>query len=135
VLLGANAGLRRGEIIALEQADADYRRGQLSVARFDCCGVVGSPEGGKTRRIPMTKRLAEALSAIRHLRGFRVLYQRDGELVTETTLRSSMEGAERAGGRKRHVQMGSVPTEIRTLDRSSISTPRRCTPNALVALG
>jgi len=98
VLLGADAGLRRGEIIALEQADADYRRGQLSVARSDWCGVVGSPKGGKTRRVPMTKRLAEALSAIRQLRGPRMLYQREGERVTETTLRSWMERAERAGG-------------------------------------
>jgi integrase len=98
VLLGADAGLRRGEIIALEQADADYRRGQLTVARSDWCGQIGSPKGGKTRRIPMTKRLADALSAIRHLRGPRVLYQRDGERVTETTLRSWIERAERAGG-------------------------------------
>src|SRR3954463_6107719 len=98
VLLGADAGLRRGEIIALEQADADYRRGQLSVARSDWCGVVGSPKGGKMRRVPMTKRLAEALSAIRHLRGPRMLYQREGERVTETTLRSWIERAERAGG-------------------------------------
>ena len=69
MLLGADAGLRRGEIIALEQTDADYRRGQLSVARSDWCGVVGSPKGGG-----------------------------DGERVTETTLRGWMERAERAGG-------------------------------------
>jgi len=58
--------------------------------------VIGSPKGGKTRRVPMTKRLAEALSAIRHLRGPRALYQHDGDPVTETTLRSWMERAERA---------------------------------------
>jgi len=98
VLLGADAGLRRGEIIALEQTDADHRRGQLTIARSDWCGEIGSPKGGKTRRVPMTNRLAEALSAIRHLRGARALYQRDGEPVTETTLRSWMERAERAGG-------------------------------------
>ena len=69
MLLGADAGLRRGEIIALEQTDADYRRGQLSVARSDWCGVVGSPKGGG-----------------------------DGERVTETTLRGWMERSERAGG-------------------------------------
>jgi hypothetical protein len=49
------------------------------------------------------------------------------------------ENGERApsseANRKSHVYIRSVPTEIRTLDRSSISTPRRCTPNALVALG
>ncbi|GAC1535045.1 MAG: hypothetical protein NVS2B9_00010 [Myxococcales bacterium] len=83
VLLAGEAGLRRGEIIALEQTDVDHRRGQLTVARSDWYGEVGSPKGGRTRRIPMTKRLAEALKAIRHLRGPRALYQRTGELVTE----------------------------------------------------
>src|SRR2546428_2431400 len=59
---------------------------------------MGARRGGKTRRVRMTNRRAEALSAIRHLRGARALYQRDGEPVTETTLRSWMERAERAGG-------------------------------------
>lgn len=68
VLLGADAGLRRGEIIALETTDADHQRGRLTIARSDWCGEIGSPKGGRTRRVPMTKRLAEALSAIRHLR-------------------------------------------------------------------
>jgi integrase len=87
-----------GEIIALEQTDADHRRGLLTLARSDWCGEIGSPKGGKTRRLPMTKRLAHALSSIRHLRGPRALYQHDGEPVTETTLRSWMERAERAAG-------------------------------------
>jgi len=103
VLLGADAGLRRGEIIALEQTDADHRRGLLTVARSDWCGEIGSPKRGKTRRVPMTKRLAEALSAIRHLRGSRALYQYDGAPVTETTLRSFESGdpAARAVRRRR----------------------------------
>jgi len=67
-----------------------------SRSRSDWCGVIGSPKCGKTRRVPMTKRLAEALSAIRHLRGPRALYQHDGDPVTETKLRSWMERAERA---------------------------------------
>ena len=46
----------------------------------------------------MTTRLAAALQAIRHLRGPRMLYQRNGEPVSENTLRSWMERAERAGG-------------------------------------
>jgi len=44
------------------------------------------------------ERLAGALSAIRHLRGPRAPYQHDGEPVTETTLRTWMERAERAAG-------------------------------------
>jgi integrase len=98
VLLGGEAGLRRGEIIALEQTDVDHKRGQLTIARSDWCGQIGSPKGGKTRRVPMTKRLAEAMRAIRHLRGPRAFYKRDGEPVGAVTLRSWMERAERAGG-------------------------------------
>jgi Phage integrase, N-terminal SAM-like domain len=45
VLLGADAGLRRGEIIALEQTDADHRRGLLNVARSDWCGGDRVTEG------------------------------------------------------------------------------------------
>ena len=46
----------------------------------------------------MTTRLAAALQAIRHLRGPRMLYQRNGEPVSENTLRSGMRRAERAVG-------------------------------------
>jgi integrase len=100
VLLAGEAGLRRGEIIALDLTDADFKRGQLTIARSDWCGHVGTTKGGKTRRVPMTTRLTEALQAIRHLRGVRMLYQRDGEAISENTLRSWMERAERAAGLK-----------------------------------
>jgi site-specific recombinase XerD len=46
----------------------------------------------------MTTRLIAALQAIRHLRGQRMLYQRNGEPVSENALRSWMERAERDGG-------------------------------------
>ena len=98
VLLAGQAGLRRGEIIALDLTDADFRRGQLTIARSDWYGQIGTTKGGKTRRVPMTKRLTAALQAIRHLRGPRMLYQRNGEPVSENTLRSWLERAERAGG-------------------------------------
>ena len=98
VLLAGEAGLRRGEIIALDLTDADFRRGQLTIARSDWYGQIGTTKGGKTRRVPMTTRLTAALQAIRHLRGPRMLYQRNGEPVSENTLRSWLERAERAGG-------------------------------------
>jgi integrase len=98
VLLAGEAGLRRSEIIALDLTDADFRRGQLTIARSDWYGQIGTTKGGKTRRVPMTTRLTAALQAIRHHRGSRMLYQRNGEPVSENTLRSWMERAERAGG-------------------------------------
>jgi integrase len=86
VLLGAEAGLRVGEIVALEQADVDYKRGFLTVRRTEYRGHVDVPKGGNERRVPMTTRLAAALKAHRHLRGDRVLYCDDGSTVTEKIL-------------------------------------------------
>lgn len=96
VLLCGEAGLRRGEIVALEQIDVD--RAAVSVVRNEWMGKVGSPKGGKSRRIPMTPRLAEAVAAIRHLRGKRLLWQANGEKVQITTLQSWLETACRRAG-------------------------------------
>jgi integrase len=98
VLLGGHAGLRRGEMVALEWSDVDFKRGQLTVRRGEWEGEVVTPKGGRSRVVPMTKALQKALTAIRHLRGDRVFYQRDGSAVDETTLRSWMERAQRQAG-------------------------------------
>ena len=75
VLLGGDAGLRMGEMIALESSDLDFRRRLLNVSRSDWHGEVTSPKGGRSRQVPMTEKLAAALSAHRHLRGPKVLYR------------------------------------------------------------
>lgn len=82
VLLGGDAGLRMGEMAALEWGDLDFKRGHLHVRRQEWRGVVGLPKGGKPRTVPMTDRLASALLAHRHLRGPRVLLRDDGRSVT-----------------------------------------------------
>jgi integrase len=63
VLLGGEAGLRAGEMMALEWADVDFVKGQLCVQRSDWKGHVTSPKGGRLRYVPMTRRLAAALKA------------------------------------------------------------------------
>jgi integrase len=68
VLLGGEAGLRVGEMMALEWGDVDLVNRQLCIARSDWNGFVTSPKGGRLRRVPLTRRLAAALSAHRHLR-------------------------------------------------------------------
>ena len=98
VLLGGHAGLRRGEMVALEWSDVDLKRGLLTVRRGEWEGEVISPKGGRSRVIPMSEALKKALSDIRHLRGNRVFFQRDGSAVDETTLRSWMERAQRQAG-------------------------------------
>ncbi len=87
VLLGGDAGLRCGEMMALEWPDVDLAKRQLRVQRSDWKGTVTAPKGGRTRVVPMTVRLAGALQAHRHLRGARVLCQEDGSPLTQKVVR------------------------------------------------
>ena len=73
VLLGGDAGLGCGEMIALEWSDIDFRGGSIHVQRSDWRGYVTVPKGGRDRRVPMTKRLATLLKANRQLGGGRIL--------------------------------------------------------------
>lgn len=82
VLLGGEAGMRCGEIMALEWADVDLNKRQLCVARSEWKGHVTVPKGGRLRYVPLTKRLTEALRQARHLRGARVLCDQQGQPLT-----------------------------------------------------
>lgn len=82
VLLGGEAGLRCGEMIALEWRDVDLGTRQLCVQRSDWNGQVTVPKGGRLRYVPLTLRLAAALRDHRHLRSSRVLCQDDGQALT-----------------------------------------------------
>lgn len=83
VLLGGEAGLRCGEIIALEWSDVDLGKRQLCVQRSQWRGHVTTPKGGRLRYVPLTARLATALREHRHLRSPRVVGQRDGLPLTQ----------------------------------------------------
>ena len=83
VLLGGDAGLRCGEMMAVEWTDVDFSKRQLLVCRSEWKGEVTVPKGGRSRRIPMTSRLSGALGAHRHLRGPRVLCQDNGQPLTQ----------------------------------------------------
>jgi integrase len=75
VLLGGDAGLRMGEILALRWCDVDFRRRQIIVQQSVWQGIVDVPKSGKGRVVPMTDALTAALQRARHLRGERVLYR------------------------------------------------------------
>jgi integrase len=83
VLLGGEAGLRCGEMMALEWSDVDLGKRQLRIERSEWKGHVTSTKGGRVRFVPLTTRLATALHAHRHLRAARVLCQRDGAPLTQ----------------------------------------------------
>ena len=98
VLLGGEAGLRLGEIIALEWADVDLHARRLTVQRSDWLGHVTVPKGGRSRRLPMTVRLTGALRAARHLRSARVLCLPDGAPTTRDRVIKAIRGAQRVAG-------------------------------------
>jgi integrase len=98
VLLGGDAGLRRGEMMGLRLADVNHHDGLLHVRKAVWKGVVDSPKSGRTRHVPMTRRLAEALESIRHLRGERLLTHRERDHVTEKIIKMWMREAQRLAG-------------------------------------
>src|SRR3954451_17691987 len=84
VLLGAEAGLRCGEMIAIEWRDVDLGKRQICVQRSAWNGQVTTPKGGRMRYVPLTLRLAAAFRGHRHLRSPNVLCQDDGQPLRPT---------------------------------------------------
>jgi integrase len=101
-LLGAEAGLRQGEIIALEWDDVDFVAGVLTVRKSSWRGIIGSPKSGSDRKIPMTERLSMALKKVRHLRGSWVFCSDDGKpQLTPSAFESALRYACRRAGLRR----------------------------------
>ena len=72
VLLGGDAGLRRGEIVALEWSDIDLVHGRLTISRSEYRGEVTSTKGHRSRTVPLSEDLKRALQKHR-IGGPRVL--------------------------------------------------------------
>ena len=70
-------------MMALEWGDVDLGKRQLCVARSDWKGHVTDTKGGRVRYVPLTTRLATALSQGRHLRSKRVLSDSKGQPLTQ----------------------------------------------------
>jgi integrase len=101
-LLGGEAGLRCGEMIALEWTDVDLTNRQLCIRQSDWNGQVTTPKGGRLRHVPMTRRLTAALSDHRHLRSPRVLCQDDAEPLTRQIVQTRAKRAARKAGLRHH---------------------------------
>jgi integrase len=61
LFLGADAGLRGGEIIALRWEDVDFGRRHIAVQQQMWRRVIDTPKSGRGRILPMTEALIEAL--------------------------------------------------------------------------
>jgi integrase len=90
VLLGAEAGLRQGETMALDWGDVDLVAGLLTVRRSSWKGLIGTPKSGKERKVPLTGRLRAALKAIRHLKSGLVLCHSDGKPLTQSAIEAAL---------------------------------------------
>jgi len=102
VVLGGEAGLRCGEIMALEWSRVELEKRQLCVAQSEWRGHVTLPKGGRIRHVPLTKRLTDVLRGARHLRGPRVLADRDGRPFSQKVI----QGMVRRVARRANVKPG-----------------------------
>ena len=97
ILLGGDAGLRLGEILALRWVDVDLNRKRLTVRRSDWNGIVGIPKGRCERWIPLTSKLYESLKRHRH-RDELVVCQKDGKPLKGRDAHRLVTSAARAAG-------------------------------------
>lgn len=118
VLLGGDAGLRIGEIIALEWSRVDFGANKVHVEMSDWKGIIGPPKGDKPRSVPMTPRLRAAMRTLEALRDHeasnaRVLtrskgrYGEDGGRVTYSSAREWLKAA--------HTRAGVAPLGVHAL--------------------
>jgi len=147
ILLAGDAGLRVGEIRALKWGDLDLKTGRLTVQRTDYRGHMGSPKGGRSRTLPMTRRLCAALVAMRHLKGPFVFCLADGRMWNRGHVETPLRRARKRAGLRRftwhklrhtfcsHLAMKGAP--VRTIQElaghASLTTTQRymhLTPDA-----
>jgi integrase len=114
-LLGGDAGLRCGEIMALEWRDVDLTRRQISVRQSEWKGHVTVPKGGRIRHVPLTTRLAEALKSGRHSRSARVVCESDGAPLSQRRVQGVMRRVARAA---------NVDAGVHILRHTSVRTSR-----------
>ena len=91
-------GLRCGEMMALEWAEVNLAKRQLTMARSEWKGHVTTTKGGRVRHLPLTTRLTDALKEVRHLKGARVLCDKHGASLTQKEAPVTMR---RVAGRRR----------------------------------
>jgi len=98
ILVGLRAGLRQGEILALDWPCVDFDRGLIRVTKRIYNGVVDTPKGGRCRDVPMGDELAAALRVLpsRFAGGlvFPAKEEDDGQVVVE---RQGADAGRRAG--------------------------------------
>lgn len=86
-LAGFRAGLRLGELFALELGDLDFVSGVIHVRKSFTRDATTTPKSGKARAVDMAPSLAEVLPHYRHLRGPLVFCSADGRHLNRDMLK------------------------------------------------
>jgi integrase len=103
LLLGADAGFRRNEILAIQWPDVDFKAKEINVCRNVYHRkderIETTPKGGVSMRVPCTPRLLAALRKLHERRtGATVLADNDGQPWTPKVLRRAVAAIERVVG-------------------------------------
>lgn len=64
ILLALDGGLRKSEVHALRWVDVDLAHGEMTVRHSLCFGELLSPKSGRSRKVPLTRRLRSALGEL-----------------------------------------------------------------------
>jgi integrase len=96
--LAGDAGLRIGEIRALDWKDIDFVGGTITVARQMGLGIIGTPKGRTRRTVPITPFLRDALKGPEVIRrGFLVRHPDGSPMTDRQTAEASYKICRRAG--------------------------------------
>jgi integrase len=101
LLFPFDTGARAGEQLGFHWGDLDWHNRKIVFRRAISEGLLGPTKTGKTRYVPLTPALADALRAIKHLRGKHVFCNTDGRPLTLWQLHERLEGACRRAGLRR----------------------------------
>ena len=91
VLLGIDGGLRRGEILGLQWSDLNFARMSMTIRHNIVRGKLDVPKGRTEEEVGVTRRLAQALTVLRHQRGPFVFSTERGEHYKEHNIKRWME--------------------------------------------
>ncbi|HVO67410.1 MAG TPA: tyrosine-type recombinase/integrase [Syntrophales bacterium] len=89
LLMGLKAGLRYGEIRALEWSDINWGTGRITIRRAVYRDVIDSPKSNKERHIPMTSQIRSVLEKRKKKSGF-VFADEKGYLLEENKPRRAL---------------------------------------------
>lgn len=98
VLLAGDAGLRKGEITALEWPHVDLARRVIVVQQSETKGFVTSLKGRAWRAVPLTEELTAALEAIQEPAGRVIKGRTRSGGIERKTMSAMVRDAERAAG-------------------------------------